>query len=155
MPLSEHEKRLLAEMEEALAADDPRLISTFSGKSPSRSRVVIGFALILLGIFILFGGLISQVPLVGVAGFIASLVGAVLAISNLGGLMNGVISKAQSRGPKRGPGKWSQGFEQRWDRRNLGESLVRSAQPPASGGFFYAQNRRVEESFSGPARVWR
>ncbi|MFM8694807.1 MAG: DUF3040 domain-containing protein, partial [Actinomycetota bacterium] len=29
MPLSEHEKRLLAEMEEALAADDPRLISTF------------------------------------------------------------------------------------------------------------------------------
>ena len=105
MPLSEHEKRLLAEMEEALAADDPRLISTFSGKSPSRSRVVIGFALILLGIFILFGGLISQVPLVGVAGFIASLVGAVLAISNLGGLMNGVISKAQSRGPKRGPGQ--------------------------------------------------
>lgn len=98
MPLSEHEKRLLAEMEEALAADDPRLISTFSGKSPSRSRVVIGFALILLGIFILFGGLISQVPLIGVAGFIASLVGAVLAISNLGGLMNGVISKAQSRG---------------------------------------------------------
>ena len=67
------------------------------------------------------GGLISQVPLVGVAGFIASLVGAVLAISNLGGLMNGVISKAQNIGPKKGPGKWSQGFEQRWDRRNLGE----------------------------------
>jgi len=121
MPLSEHEKRLLAEMEEALAADDPRLISTFSGKSPSRNRVVIGFGLILIGLFILFGGLISQVPLVGVAGFIASLVGAVLAISNLGGLRNGVISKAQSRGPKKGPGKWSQGFEQRWDRRNLGE----------------------------------
>ena len=121
MPLSEHEKRLLAEMEEALAAYDPRLISTFNGKSPSRSRVVIGFGLILIGIFILFGGLISQVPLVGVAGFIASLVGAVLAISNLGGLMNGVISKAQSKGPKKGPGKWSQGFEQRWDRRNLGE----------------------------------
>ena len=83
------------------------------------SLIVIG--IILPGIFILFGGLISQVPLIGVAGFIASLVGAVLAISNLGGLMNGVISKAQNRGPKRGPGKWSQGFEQRWDRRNLGE----------------------------------
>ena len=35
MPLSDHEKRLLAEMEEALAADDPRLISAFSGKTPS------------------------------------------------------------------------------------------------------------------------
>jgi len=121
MPLSEHEKRLLAEMEQALAADDPRLISTFSGKSPSRSRVVIGFGFILAGIFILFGGLISQVPLVGVVGFITSLIGAVLAISNLGGLMNGVISKAQNKGSKKGPRKWSQGFEQRWDRRNLGE----------------------------------
>ena len=37
MPLSDHEKKLLAEMEEALAADDPRLLSTFSGKTPSRS----------------------------------------------------------------------------------------------------------------------
>ena len=53
MPLSEHEKRLLAEMEEALAADDPRLISTFSGKTPSRSRVVAGFGLIILGIGVL------------------------------------------------------------------------------------------------------
>jgi len=83
MPLSEHEKRLLAEMEEALAADDPRLISTFSGKTPSRSRVVAGFGLIVLGIFVLFGGLISQTPPLGIAGFVLALVGAVLAISNL------------------------------------------------------------------------
>ena len=84
MPLSEHEKRLLAEMEEALAADDPRLISTFSGKTPSRSRVVIGFGLIVAGIFVLFGGLISKTPPLGIAGFLLSLIGAVLAISNLG-----------------------------------------------------------------------
>lgn len=121
MPLSEHEKRLLAEMEEALAADDPRLISAFSGKTPSRSRVVLGFGLILLGIVVLFGGLISQTPPLGIAGFVLSLVGAVLAISNLGGLMNGVVSKTvQSRGPQSGS-KWSARFEERWDRRNLDE----------------------------------
>lgn len=101
MPLSEHEKRLLAEMEEALAADDPRLISTFSGKTPSRSRVVAGFGLIVLGVFVLFGGLISQTPPLGIAGFVLSLVGAVLAISNLGGLMNSMMSKASS--PSKGP----------------------------------------------------
>lgn len=121
MPLSEHEKRLLAEMEEALAADDPRLISAFSGKTPSRSRVVAGFGLILIGIFVLFGGLVSQTPPLGIAGFVLSLIGAVLAISNLGGLMNGVVSKAtQARAPK-GGSKWSARFEERWDRRNLDE----------------------------------
>lgn len=123
MPLSEHEKRLLAEMEQALAADDPRLISTFNGKTPSRSRVVIGFGLILLGIFVLFGGLISQTPPLGIAGFVLSLIGAVLAITNLGGLMNSVINRAPTTkglGGKNG-GKWSSRFEQRWDRRNFDE----------------------------------
>jgi Protein of unknown function (DUF3040) len=120
MPLSEHEKRLLAEMEEALAADDPRLISTFSGKTPSRSRVVAGFGLIVVGIFVLFGGLISQTPPLGIAGFVLALVGAVLAISNLGGLMNGAINKMNSpKSPQ--SGKWSSKFEERWDRRNLEE----------------------------------
>ena len=121
MPLSEHEKRLLAEMEEALAADDPRLISTFSGKTPSRSRVVAGFGLIVIGIFVLFGGLISQTPPLGIAGFILSLIGAVLAISNLGGLMNGIVSKSSAPRAPKGGSKWSARFEERWDRRNLDE----------------------------------
>jgi uncharacterized membrane protein HdeD (DUF308 family) len=121
MPLSEHEKRLLAEMEEALAADDPRLISTFSGKTPSRSRVVAGFGLIILGIFVLFGGLISQTPPLGIVGFVLSLTGAVLAISNLGGLMNGVVSKATQTRSTKGGSKWSSRFEERWDRRNQDE----------------------------------
>ena len=121
MPLSEHEKRLLAEMEQAIAADDPRLISAFSGKTPSRSRVVLGFGLILLGIFVLFGGLISQTPPLGIAGFVLSLVGAVLAISNLGGLMNSVINRTQTPKTPGSGGKWSSKFEQRWDRRNFDE----------------------------------
>lgn len=119
MPLSEHEKRLLAEMEQALAADDPRLMSAFSGKTPSRSRVVLGFALIVLGIFVLFGGLISQTPPLGIVGFVLSLSGAVLAISNLGGLMNAVISKTQK--PKSGGKNWNAKFQDRWEKRNFEE----------------------------------
>ena len=58
----------------------------------------------------------------GIAGFVLSLVGAVLAISNLGGLMKSMISKASSpsKGPKGGK-KWSSKFEERWDRRNFDE----------------------------------
>ena len=118
MPLSEHEKRLLAEMEEALAADDPRLISAFSGKTPSRTRVVVGFLLIVAGIFGLLSAMISQTPLIGVIGFAISLSGAVLAISNLGGLMNGLTNRV----PKEKKGsKWSARFEERWDKRTFGE----------------------------------
>ena len=118
MPLSEHEKRLLAEMEEALAADDPRLISASSGKTPSRTRVVVGFLLVVVGIFGLLTGMVSQTPLIGIAGFAISLSGAVLAISNLGGLMNSLKDRVPRE--KKGP-KWSARFEERWDRRNLGE----------------------------------
>ena len=112
MPLSEHEKRLLAEMEEALAADDPRLISTFSGKSPDRSRVVAGFAAFILGIVLLFAGLISKFPPLGVAGFAVSLAGLVIALSNLGSLASA------SSAPK-AKKAWSSKFEERWDKRNL------------------------------------
>ncbi|MEY3430854.1 MAG: hypothetical protein RJB30_786 [Actinomycetota bacterium] len=117
MPLSEHEKRLLAEMEEALAADDPRLISTFKGKTPSRSRVVAGFLLGVMGVVVLLSGVITQTPAVGIIGFAISLGGAVLAISNLGGLMAGITNRGSRI--KRGS-KWSL-FEERWDRRNQSE----------------------------------
>ncbi len=118
MPLSEHEKRLLAEMEEALAADDPRLISAFSGKTPSRTRVVVGFLLVVAGIFGLLSGMISKTPAIGVIGFAISLSGAVLAISNLGGLMNSVTNRAPRE--KKGS-KWSARFEERWDKRTFGD----------------------------------
>ncbi|MFM8843676.1 MAG: DUF3040 domain-containing protein [Actinomycetota bacterium] len=117
MPLSDHEKRMLDEMERALAADDPRLISTFQGKTPRRSRVVAGFALIVVGIFTLFAGLITQIPPLGIAGFAISLTGAVLALSNLGGLVKAGTKMAE-KSPKGSGSKWGARFEQRWDKRN-------------------------------------
>ncbi|NDE71245.1 MAG: DUF3040 domain-containing protein [Actinobacteria bacterium] len=122
MPLSDHEKRLLDEMERALAADDPRLISTFQGKTPSRSRVVAGFALVVLGILVLFAGLISQIPPLGIGGFAISLVGAVLALSNLGRLVQAGVRTGAPRGKKGGASSWGSRFEERWDKRsNPGE----------------------------------
>ena len=109
-------------MEEALAADDPRLISTFKGKTPSRSRVVVGFLLVVVGVLLLLSAMISQTPLIGIIAFAVSLSGAVLAVSNLGGLMGGRLSGSAGRGgPKPKGAKWSSRFEERWDRRNLGE----------------------------------
>ena len=123
MALSDREQRLLAEMEEALSADDPRLVSTLNG-SNSRVGASIGIAIAALlgGIAILFAGLVAQLTLVGVGGFLVALVGVIL-------LINGVTSRASSFGkgsgsPKRARRSFTQGFtkgmEDRWDQRNNG-----------------------------------
>ena len=123
MALSDREQRLLAEMEEALSADDPRLVSTLSG-TPTRFSASIGIAIAALlgGFAILFTGLVAQLTLVGVGGFIVALIGVVL-------LINGLTTRKSSFGngagsPKRARRSFTQGFtkgmEDRWDQRNNG-----------------------------------
>ena len=62
MALSDREQRLLAEMEEALSVDDPRLVSTLSGAT-SRFSASIGIAIAALlgGFAILFAGLVERI----------------------------------------------------------------------------------------------
>lgn len=115
MPLSDEEKRLLAEMEAALAVDDPKLVSTLTGKvrTPKKNRMFAGIALFFTGIATLLAGLISQTIPVGIAGFVFSLVGLVLVISNLSTKSE---PRLKERSTKQKP-KWSATLEERWDRR--------------------------------------
>jgi hypothetical protein len=120
MALSEREQRLLAEMEEALSVDDPRLVSTLNG---SRTRVGasigIAIALLLGGFSILFAGLIAQLTLVGVGGFVVALVGVILLVNHFAG-----AGSKSGKSPKRARRSFGQGFtkglEDRWDQRNNG-----------------------------------
>jgi hypothetical protein len=120
MALSERERRLLAEMEAALASDDPRLQSTLTGgdtatllrKTPGSA--IAGIALILGGIAILFTGLISQIAPVGIAGFIVALAGLLMVLRTIG-------AKGLPTAPRRTPGQgnFSARLQQRWDQRNF------------------------------------
>lgn len=115
MPLSDEEKRLLAEMEAALAVDDPKLVSTLSGKvrTPKKNRMFAGILLFFTGLVTLLAGLISQTIPVGIAGFVLALVGLVFVITNLAG--KSPVPVKTSERPKKP--KWSSSFEERWDRR--------------------------------------
>jgi hypothetical protein len=117
MPLSDEEKRLLAEMEAALAVDDPKLVSTLSGKvrTPKKNRALAGIAFFFTGIAVLLAGLISQTIPVGIAGFVCALIGLVFVITNLSSGMGGTAKAAKKRKPK-----WSASLEERWDRRQPG-----------------------------------
>lgn len=117
MALSEHEQKLLAEMEAALAADDPRLVGALRGKARTHqaSRVLAGSLAVLAGLAVIVAGLIAKVTIIGVIGFIIALSGAFTAISNFS-LRNmrgkGVASSARKSA------RWSDRLERRWDDRN-------------------------------------
>jgi hypothetical protein len=117
MSLSDRERRLLAEMEEALSADDPRLVSALTGKGPSRVRggFLIGAGLLLAGMAILFAGLLSKTTLIGVIGFVVALAGILLAIRGLTSM--DFRAPSALKGPKKGI---SNRLEDRWDQRNNG-----------------------------------
>ena len=95
MPLSEHEQRLLEQIERALYAEDPKFASTVRGgrlRKPTRRRRVQGVALFVVGLALLVLGiavpalltLVPAIPVVSVVGFIVMLGGAVLAVTSVG-----------------------------------------------------------------------
>lgn len=113
MALSDHEKRMLQEMEAALLTEDPKLFSALSGdaKLPRRNRVVVGLGLILLGVATLFGGLIAKITPVGVLGFVIALVGVIAILSSL------TSQAPRVKGARKGSALGSR-LEERWDERN-------------------------------------
>lgn len=86
MPLSEHEQRLLAQMEQALYAEDPKFASSLRSARGrgSRGRAAVGVLAVLGGLGMVVGGVASTFVAVGVAGFLVMLLGAVLVYSAFG-----------------------------------------------------------------------
>ena len=121
MPLSEHERRLLAQMEEALAVDDPRLVSAMSGSSGvSRNRLGVGVALVIAGLATLFGGLIAQITIIGLGGFLIALTGSVLVYRAV--TAPGALVPASAQGSEKAPRarkKLGDRLQDRWDQRNF------------------------------------
>lgn len=84
MPLSEHEQRLLDEMEKALSAEDPRLATTLSSPKFPRlgGRFTGVFALVsVFGLGLIAAGVSQQIPILGIIGFLLALSGLYLIIN--------------------------------------------------------------------------
>jgi hypothetical protein len=85
VPLSEHEQKLLEQIERALVDDDPKFASQVrSGdrRKGARRKLQLGALLVVAGLALLVGGAaIPSVP-IGVVGFLVMLAGAVLGVLN-------------------------------------------------------------------------
>src|SRR5688572_17847624 len=126
VPLSEHEQRLLEQIERALYAEDPKFASTVRGgrlRKPTRRRRLQGVAVFVVGLVLLVVGvavpqlwLASSFPVLSVVGFLAMLGGAVLAVTAVGGASKQGQAKEQSEADKNGfTGRMEERFRRRFE----------------------------------------
>jgi hypothetical protein len=73
MPLSDHEQRLLDEIEQALYAEDPKFVSSVrSVRAPSRRRrnLLLSIFGVILGLGLVLVGLVTSIVPLSVVGFV-------------------------------------------------------------------------------------
>ena len=112
MPLSEHEQRMLDQIESALYAEDPKFASSVRGagfRAPTARRRLQGAALFLVGLAMLVCGvafkatMIGNFPILSVIGFIVMFGGVVFAI--VGPRLSAKWNHSGHPGPAPGPSR--------------------------------------------------
>lgn len=138
MPLSEHEQKLLEQMESALYAEDPRFATHMKGAgggSPKRGRIVGGIVLAVAGLGLVVAGVATSTIPLGAVGFVVMVAGIAWAVTpSRPARLQSVGGGAARRGPAasktaRGrafkpgqkkaasPGSFMQRMEDRWEKR--------------------------------------
>ena len=117
MPLSEREEKLLAQMEKAMLADDPRLVSALTGAPTKSSRRNLGLAVLLFfaGFGAVFGGLFSKIYPISWVGFLICLTGLSILAAGLKGKVEAIAKGERPAKPaKKG---FKERLDDRWDDR--------------------------------------
>ncbi|MFJ8001688.1 DUF3040 domain-containing protein [Streptomyces sp. NPDC096310] len=125
MPLSEHEQRMLEQMERALYAEDPKFATALEGsglRTYTRRRVYQAVAGFLVGIALLMAGMVAQQIWISVVGFLVMLGCAVLAVTGWRkapkpGEQQAAGGAPADRRPSRQRRSMMNRIEQRWQRR--------------------------------------
>lgn len=116
MALSEHEQRVLREMERALYEEDPRFVSKIRETAGLRSPKVGLFALLATaGVIAIVAGVAIPMSAVGIAGFVALLGGVYGIISAIKGTPRAAAPRAAKR---KKPGFMQRAEERFRDRRD-------------------------------------
>jgi len=128
MPLSDHEQRMLDQIERALYAEDPKFASSVRGgtlRAPSARRRLQGMGLFVLGLAMLVAGvaikatMIGGFPVLSLLGFMVMFGAVVFAITGpkvAGGRDRGPAPGGARRGKPAG-GSFSSRMEDRFRRR--------------------------------------
>jgi hypothetical protein len=122
MPLSEHEQRLLEEMERSLYQNDADFVTTVSPRAGKANYTVlaIGVLVALLGVGVLITGVVVHQLFVGLLGFAVMFVGVLLAVAP-----PRRVTAADAERPTAGRGRaksssFMDDLNDRWDKRQDG-----------------------------------
>lgn len=127
MPLSDHEQKLLAQMEQALYAEDPKFATTLTGRQRgvgSVSRALVAVASVAVGLTLVIVGIViaDGLPWLSVVGFVVMFGGVVFAVA--APASRTVTTDTPARpGVRKGPApkaksSFVQRMEERWERRS-------------------------------------
>jgi len=123
VPLSEHEQRMLDQIENALYADDPKFASTVhrGGRAPSRRRLQ-AVAIFLVGLALLVGGIVAGVhvggfPILSLIGFLVMFAAGLLALRGGKPSLKSVDGGAGPTRPAAPARSFSERMEDRFNRR--------------------------------------
>jgi hypothetical protein len=105
VPLSEHEQRQLEQIEEALRADDPRFANVVRAADPRvhyKRRVIEAALGFLAGIGLLLAGVVINVALIAVAGFMVMLACSLWAVTSYRRLTGSTTGRVPANGRRSG-----------------------------------------------------
>ena len=132
MPLSEHEQRVLEQLEQAMEAEDPKFATAMRGRSAKarqRRRILFGAIGVVAGLVLVVLGVANGVVVLAVVGFVLMLAAGALALTpprrphpRPGGPLGAVGPDGRTQPRRSRPktprsGTFLQRMEQRWDRR--------------------------------------
>lgn len=132
MPLSEHEQKLLEQMERALYAEDPKFASQMKGRranGPSRRRLFVGIAIAIAGLACIVAAVSVKLIWLGAVGFAVMVAGVAWAFQSgservLTDTATGQTHRARrskaGKSTRRNSGTFMQRLENRWDERRRG-----------------------------------
>jgi Protein of unknown function (DUF3040) len=126
VPLSDHEQKMLEQMEQALAAEDPKFASQMQGSSLAsmqRRRWLVGAVGVLVGLGLVLVG-INTTMWVGAIGFAIMVAAAVFAATPPRRAALGVVRGDGTAAPPGAKGRRKKGqrsfmdrLDERWDKR--------------------------------------
>jgi len=122
MPLSEHEQRLLDEMERSLYQNEADVVSTvgMGRRAPNYTAIASGAVLGAVGLGVMLTGVGMNITALGVIGFVLLFAGVMVAVA----IPGKPVGQATSAGKPGQPGKGSlmDQLNDRWDRRQSGNT---------------------------------
>jgi hypothetical protein len=121
VPLSEHEQRLLEEMERSLYQNEADVVSTvgMGRRAPNYTAISVGVVMGVAGLGVMLTGVIMNLTVVGVVGFGLLFAGAMVAVAVPGKPVAGGASPNRTGTPGGGKSLMDQ-LNDRWDKRQSG-----------------------------------